>query len=762
MKIWFIRCALILDRLVVLMVVTTAFVFYYSDQLASDLAARLYPDLQQPYDNEAPQTPTSFPPSSEIKAVIGGKGEGLNCSIPIESLFFRKKNDEAPLSLQFRQACAFHDYCYRHGAATYGYEQVDCDFMLQQHAYRLCPQIFKYNKFADPFAECKSRARRILLGVRLGGSGSFQEGGFSTYFEFDPVPVKADNYVVARLVTIPDDKPKQEVIGVSGKRNLQRSIFTYHFKRNHVQPRLLTWGSCSPDTDICMLTEKLRKQPIAYPKQAIPTPPQVINHKADHQVNKSVDSLLAVARQEVTGSGVWIVKFPGESKQFTLDIDGVNKNKNKDTAPLKLLHVFESEIELLSISQHWRDKHVSIKREQLSGNKTDEISVPPREHKNRYRLLQSQPIIGHFLDPHQDDVLLLSRGLDDPGIDYSKKAYAYIGDLNRPPALSYGTQLQELQPVSAFDSGCILKLPETYEPMAPIQLTDGRTGLLSIIVKEATFPDEHQAHENISFFPENFITGRVGFISNQNVKDSLPGIVAKEDHDRSKRKKISLAITDVAHCASEGNLKEPMLLETGLDGSWAYIPVHVISSLEKPNTNLLFFSRVLCSAKPGNDTQLKNCAEITAPEKPSEAVVEFKYHRLIANPNSPSLDEVGSGRCRISFAAQLSAQQDKNGKDTYMVPEITRQLKESNAMDKESKMALVFHAFARRWSNSQIIPGRIFVREASESHLDVLDVAVIFNGYPGFSLLISGEARSTIQDKIHGFKEFSPDYIMCQ
>ena len=39
---------------------------------------------------------------------------------------------------RFRQACVFHDLCYRHGLATYGYNQNDCDRILQNAAFRLC------------------------------------------------------------------------------------------------------------------------------------------------------------------------------------------------------------------------------------------------------------------------------------------------------------------------------------------------------------------------------------------------------------------------------------------------------------------------------------------------------------------------------------------------------------------------------------------------------------------------------------------------
>ena len=81
-------------------------------------------------------TVTSFQSGPEVVSTIGGSGEGLNCSLPtLVNMFFdgsKDENDKRHLVLQrFRQACVFHDLCYRHGLATYGYNQNDCDRVLQ-------------------------------------------------------------------------------------------------------------------------------------------------------------------------------------------------------------------------------------------------------------------------------------------------------------------------------------------------------------------------------------------------------------------------------------------------------------------------------------------------------------------------------------------------------------------------------------------------------------------------------------------------------
>lgn len=172
-------------------------------QLASRIADKVYPSLDKPWSPENAPTATSFPPSADIRAVLGGRGEGLGCSISgaIEALFFdHDPQREPPVPLQFRQACVFHDFCYRHGHATYGYTKEDCDVMLQEHAYRLCRQIHQSELAQE---ECQKRARLVLLGVNLGGGSSFQHGHRSTFFEFDPFPARANNYVVARVTRQP-------------------------------------------------------------------------------------------------------------------------------------------------------------------------------------------------------------------------------------------------------------------------------------------------------------------------------------------------------------------------------------------------------------------------------------------------------------------------------------------------------------------------------------------------------------------------------
>lgn len=180
----------------------------------------------RPSGREMPVTVGALPYASADIQIIGGMGQGLSCSLPwiMDELAFPTGGGKSPIGLKMRQACAYHDYCYRHGAATYGYTQADCDFALQVQAFRLCAFIEAIR--ADESGrqkegDCMRDARLVTLGVRIGGSDAFRtlgerdvpsiEGGESkdavknrsTYFEFDPYPTKAMEYFVYRIADAP-------------------------------------------------------------------------------------------------------------------------------------------------------------------------------------------------------------------------------------------------------------------------------------------------------------------------------------------------------------------------------------------------------------------------------------------------------------------------------------------------------------------------------------------------------------------------------
>ena len=164
---------------------------------------RVYKNVSPPIDREMPVTTTPFPSSPNVVEIIGGRGEGLDCSIPwfAKPIFPRYflGDKPSPVTRRFHQACVFHDLCYRHGLATYGYSQADCDLMLQEQAFRICSYL--PSKKGDQ--SCQLDAKKVLAGVTLGGAESYRNWEQSTFFEFDPHPYKSQRFIVNRVI----DKP---------------------------------------------------------------------------------------------------------------------------------------------------------------------------------------------------------------------------------------------------------------------------------------------------------------------------------------------------------------------------------------------------------------------------------------------------------------------------------------------------------------------------------------------------------------------------
>lgn len=236
---------------------TVLFILATTAVLFADYSvSKIYPNLDLPFDNEAPPTFRSYPSSSITEAIIGGRGRGIDCSIPgSASLFFHKVVKSAGVNLHFRQACAMHDLCYRHGFATYGYSQQDCDRQLQESAFRLCRQIFQEDKtdVTDSFKLCETEAKKVYFGVIMGGAGSFMPAGRSTYFEYDPMPERASDYVVAR--ELPSIFEFQDDFGV----------VSLHFNRQSVILKHIN-SPCA-----------YGRREIVFPREYIATPPDICN-----------------------------------------------------------------------------------------------------------------------------------------------------------------------------------------------------------------------------------------------------------------------------------------------------------------------------------------------------------------------------------------------------------------------------------------------------------------------------------------------------
>ena len=174
----------------------------------------VYQNVEDITDDEMPPTVTSFQSGPEVVSTIGGSGEGLNCSLPrlANSLFYPMEGRDGNRHLvlqRFRQACVFHDLCYRHGLATYGYTQNDCDQILQNEAFRLC-LYFDGGAELNRASHCQTDSKLILAGVSLGGAKAYRAWDRSTYFEFEADPWRSSKFSVSRVVDHPFKSVDQE------------------------------------------------------------------------------------------------------------------------------------------------------------------------------------------------------------------------------------------------------------------------------------------------------------------------------------------------------------------------------------------------------------------------------------------------------------------------------------------------------------------------------------------------------------------------
>jgi hypothetical protein len=189
------------------------------------LIGSMYRNVDPPADLEMPVTVSGYPSSPQTVAIIGGRGEGLNCSIPVfaQWLFprFTLLGKTSPVTRRFHQACVFHDLCYRHGLATYGYSQADCDTMLREQAVRLCAYLSPRKTAQD----CQLDAKKVLAGVAFFGYEAYRNWNESSFYEFDPNPARAERFAVSRAINHPfaaapvKDDPRQWILTFDIKRS---------------------------------------------------------------------------------------------------------------------------------------------------------------------------------------------------------------------------------------------------------------------------------------------------------------------------------------------------------------------------------------------------------------------------------------------------------------------------------------------------------------------------------------------------------------
>jgi len=112
----------------------------------------------------------------------------LGCSVPQWAALLHES--QARYQDYFYPSCEQHDYCYRHGAATYGMTQTTCDyqFLLDMQAQCHPDTIVEFFlKSGTNYAECNAVAMEFYQVVQRYGASRFSSAG-STRCEYDGPP----------------------------------------------------------------------------------------------------------------------------------------------------------------------------------------------------------------------------------------------------------------------------------------------------------------------------------------------------------------------------------------------------------------------------------------------------------------------------------------------------------------------------------------------------------------------------------------------
>jgi hypothetical protein len=693
--------------------------------LGRSIADFQYGHLELPIDREAATTVASFPPSADIRAVVGGKGEGLDCSIPwlLQKLMFSPLADaDSAVSLQFRQSCVTHDYCYRHGAATYGYSQADCDFNLLEHAFRTCIQIydlgwilFPHSYAGDKTIEiCRSRAREVLLGVRIGGQSSFKPREESSYFEFDPMPIRAEDYTVARLSRLGANASPILVDGAP----LVSTPTTFHIDRGRIKARELRWG----DDEMRPLGYGDVEISTVFPDVALPTPP-------------------AVARVGDNDWYIWLTRGKPFTSGFNaMVIDSTMNGKGGsfrllpcpqappsarapkptpkcdfDASVVRLIQptdIANGEVGFFAFTHRFADKtdgrnrleadtigiHAwSVPWTTLRGTAADSFPTPvPSKVKHvsshHYRFLQSELHVGEFRRRGCAEVLAFGRGIyvdadqkpEEAKADEAKTAKA-VHWQDRTLAALMPLRKDECPKAAVYP----LALPQDTEPAVPVSRGPSVADrLLTIRTGDEGLPVRFTEYQ----FTEAQVTKA----------DVIPTVKARDERG----------------------------MEIPLDRTWIKNAAYVVRGAAGDR---IFFSRVFL-----NPEQAQRFATGQAPDA---LFLQFRYFQA----STTGWVEQGYSSCEVDLDRQhgiVPHQSTIRGLNRRLAFEGVK----TRYWDDEWQAYELFRRLhkrelLRRWMQSQVIPGFIF-RTAAPDRDRPIDATVIFHGSADYSLLLQGVAHA--------------------
>lgn len=140
--------------------------------------------------------PSETIPFSEIQSIVKrswqepahpcGGATPVGCSIPEVVLLL--SNDYERQAEKFHPACVTHDFCYRHGVATYGVTREECDTIIYEDMKKACKGVGGLGALdVKEFSICQLAASQTHGAIRRYGEKHFQTTA-STYCEYRDDP----------------------------------------------------------------------------------------------------------------------------------------------------------------------------------------------------------------------------------------------------------------------------------------------------------------------------------------------------------------------------------------------------------------------------------------------------------------------------------------------------------------------------------------------------------------------------------------------
>jgi hypothetical protein len=115
-----------------------------------------------------------------------GGGIPVGCSIPEVVLLLSE--DYKQQAEKFHPACVTHDFCYRHGFATYGATREECDDVIYTDMKKACAGVGGLGVLdVQEFGICQLAANQTFEAIRRHGEKHFQTA-MSTYCEYREDP----------------------------------------------------------------------------------------------------------------------------------------------------------------------------------------------------------------------------------------------------------------------------------------------------------------------------------------------------------------------------------------------------------------------------------------------------------------------------------------------------------------------------------------------------------------------------------------------